>query len=172
MNVIVRNPKVAHARTVIAGEALNVGEVVVMVQGTAIGEPPQVRKPTVAELGDATVVKGIVTFVPDNDLAVGFILDPADEGLSQNTGSDNVHVIASGKHCVMWYGKPVIGFSQAAVTAALTVSSTREGAKVAFIAATGKLAAYNAAGTDGTQHYKGTVYMNEGAEITVLFDAL
>lgn len=172
MNVTVRNPKVATARTVIAAEALEVGMVVVMVQGTAIGEPVQVRKPSAAELGDATLIKGVVTYVPDNDLAVGFILDPTDESLAKNTGADNTYAIPSGASCVLWMNKPVIGFHQNAVDAALVVATAREGLKVAFDADSAKLAAYASGGIDGTQHYKGTVYMNDGAEITVIFDAL
>lgn len=173
MNVTIRNPKQAHARTVIASEAMEVGMAVTLIQGTAKGEPCQVRKATAADLADATLVKGIVTYVPDNDLAVGFIIDPTDEGLTKNTESDNTYEIPAAAHCVFWYNKPVVGFHQNAVDAALTVSSTREGTKLAFDGDSSKLTAYASGQTDGRQIYLGTALQNEdGVELTVLFDQL
>lgn len=172
----VRNPTDARAETVVASEALEVGQLVAVIQGTAKGEPVQVRAATVADIQDDTVVKGIVDYIPDNDLAVDFIIDPTAAGssgfLALNTEDDNTTDIPSGAACVMWHGRPVVAFDANSVDAALDLGAIREGAKLAFDGDSAKLAAYNGGGVDGTEVFMGVLYRHEGPEITVLFTGL
>lgn len=169
--VTIRNPKAAQARTVVAGEALRVGMVVKLVQGAAIGDPPKVMKVAEADLANANLLLGVVTYIPDNDLTVPFILDPTDRSLTENTGEDGAMAIPVGANCVLWYDKPVIGFHQIAVDASLTVATAREGALIAVKETTSLIAAYNA-GDTSVDHAVGVIYQNEGAEITVIFHKL
>lgn len=174
--ITVRNPTDASALTVIASEAMEVGMLVAVIQGTAKGEPVQVRKAVEADIEDATVLKGIVDFIPDDDLAVDFLIDPTAAGtssfLATNTESDNTRTIPAESACVLWYNKPIIGFHSSAVDAALDFSVVREPAKLAFDPASSKLTNYDPAGTLGTQIFFGTLYRHEGPEITVVFTEL
>jgi len=161
--------------TVVAGAALKVGQLVKLVQGTATGEPPQVTAATTGDYKDDTIVKGIVYFVPDDDEAVDWIIDPNDSSLTVNTGADNTTDIASGSLCTFWFDKPIVGFtvdSLSADASATIAITAREGVKIAFNTNDHLIDVYNAASTDVVDTYRGTVYRNEGAEVTVLFDAL
>jgi hypothetical protein len=169
--VTIRNPEMAHNRTVVAKVALKNGMVAKLVQGTAKGEPCQVDKFASADLSDASIVKGIVTFVPDNDLTVDFILNPANEALTLNTGADdNSTDIAAGSLCVFWYNKPLVGYHSSMVDASLVFSTAREGDKIAVKETTAIVGAYNS-GDTSLDVAVGTIYEHEGAEVTILFQA-
>ena len=169
--VTIRNPDMAHNRTVVAGEALKNGLIVKMVQGTAKGEPCQVVKASEADIADSTIVKGIVTFVPDNDLTVDFILDPTDESLTLNTDSDNSTDIASGTLCVFWYNKPLVGYHSTMVDASLDFSTAREGDVIASKSTTSKPGLYDSGDTT-LDTAVGMIYEHEGAEVTILYHLL
>jgi hypothetical protein len=167
--VQVRNPSMAHNRTVFAKVALKNGMVVKLVAGTAKGEPCQVDKITKADLADPSVVKGFVTYIPDDDLAVDFILNPTNSSLSINAGIDNTLDIPAGAACVFWYNKPVIGLHPSAMDASIDMATIREGDKVAVNAANGKIGLLVDTATDANRdEYFGTVYEHEGAELTIL----
>jgi hypothetical protein len=171
--ITIRNPRDARAVTVIAAVDLRVGEVALLVQGDSAGEPPKVRKASAAELADATLIKGVVDFIVDNDEAVDFTRDPASVGsLALNTGDDNTVIIPAGSACVIWHGHPIIGFHSSAVDASLDFATAREGLRVAFSSVSSRLVAYNGAGDDGADVYMGTVYQNEGPELTVMLNGL
>jgi phosphatidate phosphatase APP1 len=171
--ITVRNPTAAHALTVVTSVAMEVGQIAALIQGTAAGEPVQVRIATAADLDDATIVKGVVDFILDDDLAVDYIKNPATGARSVNTGSDGTQAIPAGAAVAFWYNKPIIGFAEEDVDDTLDITAVREGAKVAALAASGKLVAYNAAAVNtGAENYLGTIYRNEGPEITVLLNAL
>lgn len=173
--ITIRNPKECQSVTVLAGEDLVVGQLVKLVQAAASGDPCAVVSPLVADYKDATVELGIVYFVPDNDEAVDFIVDPNDNSLVVNIGGDNVTEIPSGSHCTFWFDKPIVAYTdngftgEAGATIALT---TREGTKIAFNTTDHLIDTYDAADTDDTDVYMGTVYANDGAELTILFSAL
>lgn len=171
--ITIRNPNEARARTVVADTALEVGQFVRMIQGAAKGDPVKVRAAVAADLTDVTAVLGIVDFVPDNDLAVDFILNPVNRALSQNTGDDNTYVIPAGSLCVMWHDKPIVGFHSLAVDASLqgaAFTNAREGAAVAMKEGTSKVALY-ASGDLTVDVVQGIIYQHEGAELTVMFTA-
>lgn len=173
--ITIRNPKECQSLTVVAGEDLVVGQLVKLVQATASGDPCEVVAPVAADYKDSTVELGIVYFVPDNDEAVDFTVDPSDNTLTVNAGSDNVTDIADGSHCTFWFDKPIIGYTDngfttdAGTTIALT---TREGTKIAFNTADHLIDVYDSADADGSDTYMGVVYSNDGAELTILFSAL
>lgn len=169
--VTIRNPEMAHNRTVIAKVALKNGMVVKLVQGTAKGEPCQVDKIIAADLSDASIVKGIVTFVKDDDLTIDFILTPSSEALTLNTESDNSQDIAAGTPCLFWYNKPLVGYHSSVVDASLVFSTAREGDKIAVKETTSIVGKY-ASGDTTLDVAVGTIYEHEGAEVTILFQAL
>jgi hypothetical protein len=172
--VTIRNPEMAHNRTVIADEALKNGMVVKLVQGDK-GDPCHVAKITAAaDLTDSTIVKGIVTFVADNDLTVDFILDPTNEALSLNTDSDNSTDIAEGALCVFWYNKPLVGYHSLspAVDTTLDFSTAREADVVAVEESNSKVAALDTGMSSTSSHAVGMIYEHEGAELTILFHLL
>lgn len=168
--VTIRNANMCDARTVVATAGLKTGMVVKLVAGTAKGEPCQVSVPSVADLADATLVKGVLTYVPDNDLAVEFILNPANEVLTLNTGVDEVLNIPTGALCVFWMNSPVVGLHSAIMDASIVMATIREGAKVACTAGSGLIGLYTGAGNFAT--YLGTVYQHEGAELTIICNAI
>jgi hypothetical protein len=168
--VTIRNANMCDARTVVATAGLKTGMVVKLTQGTAKGEPCQVAIPSVADLADATLVKGIVTYVQDNDLAVEFILNPANEVLTLNTGVDEVLNIPTGAVCVFWMNAPVVGLHPAVLDASIVMGTIREGAKVACTAGSGLIGLYTGAGNFAS--YLGTVYQHEGAELTIICNAI
>lgn len=173
--ITIRNPKQCQSLTVVASETLVVGQLVKLVQATASGDPCEVAAPIAADYKDATIELGIVYFVPDNDEAVDFIVDSNDNSLTVNAGTDNVTAIAAGDHCTFWFDKPIIAYTDAGFTAdvgATIALTTREGAKIAFNTADHLIDVYDAADTDGSDTYMGTVYANDGAELTILFSAL
>jgi hypothetical protein len=168
--VTIRNANMCDARTVVATAGLKAGMVVKLTQGTAKGEPCQVALCSTADLADVTLVKGIVTYIQDNDLAVNFILNPANEVLTVNTGSDEVLSIPTGALCVFWYNSPVLGAHSSALDASINMATIREGAKVAATGVTGLIALYTGAGA--TASYLGTVYQHEGAELTIICNGI
>ena len=173
--ITIRNPKECQSLTVIADAALVVGQLVKLVQAAAIGDPCEVASPDVADYKDATVEKGIVYFVPDDDEAVDFIVDPNDGSLTVNTGSDNVTVIPAGAHCTFWFGRPIVGYTANGFTTeagAIIALTTREGTKIAFNTTDHLIDTYDAADTDDTDVYQGIVYRNDGAELTIYFSQL
>ena len=171
--ITIRNPDACQSRTVIAGEAMTVGQVVYLAQAATKGDPCKVMLAGATELGDPTVVKGVVAFVPDDSEAVDFTISTDGlDTLTVNAGSDGTTAIALGALCTFWYDKPVIGFHSSAVDAALDFAVIREGGKVAFDGDSSKLADYNAGGVDGTEDFMGVVYQHEGAEITVAFTSI
>lgn len=171
--VTIRNPESAANRTVVADEALKNGMIVKLVQGAAKGDPCSVAKITSAsDLTDASIVKGIVTFIPDNDLTVDFILDPTNEGLSLNTGADNSTDIPEGALCVFWYNKPVVGIHSAMVDTSLVYATAREGDVVAVEESNALLAALDSGVGSTSSHAVGVIYQHEGAELTILLHLL
>jgi hypothetical protein len=168
--VQIQNPEMAHNRTVVASEALTVGMGVKLVQGTAKGEPCQVSKLTAADMDDATLMKGIVTHIQDDDEVVDFIYNPVDASLTLNTGSDNTTNIAAGTNCVFWYGKPVVVLHGSVVDATLNVATVREGAKVAINTGTSKIGLYNS-GAPAQDAFIGTVYQTNGTDVQVIVSA-
>lgn len=168
--VTIRNANMCDGRTVVAGAGLKSGMVVKLIQGTAKGEPCQVGVASTADLADATLVKGILTYVPDNDLAVEFILTPSSQALALNTGSDDVLTIPTGALCVFWTNSPVVGLHTTALDASVNMTTIREGAKMAAVGATGFIALYTGATT--TASYLGTVYQHEGAELTIICNGI
>ena len=172
--ITIRNPTYCHSRTAIAGEAMKVGMVVKLVQADAIGDPCKVMKAAAADLGDPTIVKGLVYYRPDTDEAVDYTVNPATGVLTLNTGADNTTDIPSGAMVTFWHGKPVVGFDQHSVDAThiADVKTVREGTKVAFDGDTSLLATYLAGQTDGREDFMGVVYQNDGVEITVIFTEL
>lgn len=172
--ITIRNPNEARARTVVAGEDLEVGMFVKLVQGAAKGDPPKVMKVAEADIADAEVMVGIVDFIPDDDLAVDYNID-TNQNLTVNTGSDNTFKVPSGSLCVFWYGQPIVGFAKSAVdpTYQASFDAAREADVLAIDSDTAKLAAYDASAVDTTRdEVVGVLYQHEGAEITVLLKAL
>jgi hypothetical protein len=171
--VTVANANMAHNRVVIAKVALKVGQVVKLVRGTAKGQFPQVEPCTDADLADAKIVKGVATFIHDNDLATPFLWNRVTNVLTTNTGEDGVLAIPAGEPCVFWYNKPVITYHKAAVDVALDMATVREGDQIAFDASTGLPAPLVATGVDAERDvYAGTVYEVAGPQLTILFNTL
>lgn len=173
--ITIRNPMQCQSLTVEAGEALVVGQLVKLVQGTAAGDPPKVVSPLAADYKDATVQKGIVYFVPDDDEAVDYIVDPNTKALTVNTGTDGVTAIASGKLCTFWFDKPIVGITADGISSeagvALTMA-TREGSKIAINTGDHLFDDYDAADTDVSDTFMGTVIATDGAELTIYLSAL
>lgn len=165
----VRNPTDAKSLTVRAGEDLQIGMLVKLAAPAAAGSPPKVLKATDADMADATVFKAVVDFIAPDSQAVDFLVDPATSELTVNAGSDAANKIPSGAQCTIWFGKPVLGFHSSAVDASLDFSTITGTEKLAFLAASGKLAKYNSgAANTGAEVYQGFVYQNEGPELTVV----
>jgi len=174
--ITIRNPKECQALTVIAEQALTVGQLVKLIQSTgSIGDPCMVDAPLVADYKDTTIELGVVYFVPDDDEAVDFIVNSNNNSLTVNTDPDNVTVIPAGAHCTFWFDRPIIGYTANGFSASAGVDmalTAREGSKIAFNTNDHLLDIYNAADTDVSDVYMGVVYRNDGAELTVLFSAL
>ena len=174
--ITIRNPKECQSLTVIADSALVVGQLVKLVQAAASGDPCEVADISVAaDYKDATLELGIVYFVPDDDEAVDFVIDPNDGSLTVNTDPDNVTDIAAGEHCTFWFDKPIVAYTDNGFTAdggATIALTTREGAKIAFNTTDNLLDIHDAADTDVSDVYMGIVYRNDGAELTVYFSTL
>ena len=172
--ITIRNPMQCQSLTVVAGAALKVGQLVKLVQGTASGEPPQVTTPAAADYKDEEVRLGVVYYVPDDDEAVDFIIDPNDSSLTVNTDADNTTDIPSGAECTFWFDKPIIGFTADSLSsdASATIAITdREGASVCFNTNDGLLDLFGIT-ADVNDTYMGAIYRNEGAELTVLLSSL
>lgn len=171
--VFIRNPQDCRALTAVAGEAMEVGMLVKLVQGAAIGDVPNVVKAVEADYADANVIKGIVMKVQDNDLAVDFIMNPQAQSYTANTGSDGVLAIASGDLVTFWYHKPIVGYHKLAVDTSFqaSIATVREMAFVSFDSDTAKLSAYNSGDTTEDVRF-GFVYRNDNPEVTVLFHTL
>lgn len=167
--ITIRNPMECQSRTVIAGEALSVGMCVYLAAPANDGDPCKVMKATATQTGDATVEKGIVFYVQDNDLAVDYILNPATNARTLNTGNDATTVIPSGALCTFWYDKPVVGYTEDSVDSSMDFASVGAGTKVAFLGSTSKLAEYLVGQSSGIEDYMGIIYEHDGAEITVMF---
>jgi hypothetical protein len=168
----VRNPLKATAFSVFAGEELVPGMVVKFAQN-AQGLEPLVVRAVEADMDDDTVIKGVVNFVPDDSLAVDYILDPTQSSLTLNTGADGMNTIPLDAQCVIWVNRPVIGFDEHSVDVLLDLDTAREGDKVAFNSATALLAPLVDTGTDPNRDvFVGTIYRNEGPEITVILHAI
>lgn len=173
--ITIRNPKKCQSLTVVAMADLTVGQLVKLVQADASGDPAGVNDPIAADYKDATIEKGIVYFVPDDDEAVDFVVDPNDNSLTVNAGTDGVTAISTGDLCTFWFDKPIVGYHSSGFTTdagATIATTTREGAKIAFNTADHLIDIYDAADTDGSDTYMGTVISNDGAELTILFSAL
>lgn len=174
--ITIRNPKQCQSLTVIADSALVNGQLVKLVQAAASGDPCEVADITVvADYKDATLELGIVYFVPDDDEAVDFVVDPNDGSLTVNTDADNVTAIAAGDHCTFWFDKPIVAYTDAGFTAdagSTLALTTREGTKIAFNTSDNLLDTYDGADVNVSDVYMGTVYRNDGAELTVYFSAL
>jgi hypothetical protein len=173
--ITIRNPTECQSLTVIADAQLVVGQLVKLIQAAASGDPCEVASPQVADYKDATLEKGIVYFVKDDDEAVDYIVDPNDGSLTVNTGADGTRVIPAGAACSFWFDKPIIAYTAADFTAdagATIAVTTREGAKIAFNTSDHLLDTYDAADVDGSDVYQGVVYRNDGAELTVYFSKL
>lgn len=173
--ITIRNPLLCQSITVIASATLVVGQLVKLIEGTAAGEPPQVAAASDADYKDATIRKGVLYFVPDNDEAVDFVVDPNDNSLTVNTDADNTYAIAEGDHCTFWFDSPIIAYHSSSFTSAsgTTIAvTTREGAKVAFNTEDDLLDIYDSGDSDGSDTYQGTVIANDGAELTVLLSSL
>ncbi len=171
--VTISNPEMAHNRTVIANADIPIGSICKLMQAANVGDPCKVAVANEAALEDATIMKGIVTYVADNDLSVDFIINPANEALTVNTESDKTTVIPSGSLCLFWYNKPVVRVHQSVVHSTIDFDTVREGAKIGVEQTNGKLALYVAPGGGVTaDHFIGTLYEHEGAEITIILSAL
>lgn len=171
----IRNPNQARSLTVVAGEELLNGALVKLVQGEAIGEPPKVVLADEADFDDDEVIKGVVQYVPDNDLAVDQIINPGTQALTLNTGADNTVVIPEGAQCAFWYDKPICGYHEALVDSSLDVSTVREPALVTFDSGNdNKLALFDTGGTPDPARdvVFGYVYRNDYPEITVVLDRI
>lgn len=172
--LFIRNPQDCRSLTVVAGEALEVGMLVKLVQGVALGDSPKVMRAVEADYADDTVIKGIVSHVVTTDeTVVDFILNPQQQSYSLNTGADATHVIASGALCTFWYDQPIIGYHKLLVDASFTagVATAREMDFVSFDSDTGKLCAYASGDTTRDVRF-GFVYRNDSPEVTVLFHTL
>lgn len=173
--ITIRNPKECQSLTVIADAALVVGQLVKLVQAASSGDPCEVASPLVADYTDATIELGIVYFVPDDDEAADYIVDPNDGSLTVNTDPDNVTAIAAGDHCTFWFDKPIVAYTSNGFTAdvaSVLALTTREGTKIAFNTSDHLIDTHDAADTNVSDTYVGTVYRNDGAELTILFSAL
>lgn len=173
--ITIRNPKKCQSLTVVAMEELVVGQLVKLVQADASGDPAGVTSPQSADYEDTTVEKGIVYFVPDDDEAVDFIVDPNDGSLTVNTGTDGVLTIPDGSLCTFWFDKPIVGYHSSSFTGegdSVLATTTREGTKIAFNRADHLPDTYDVSDTDGSDVYHGVVWTNDGAELTILFSAL
>lgn len=169
--ITIRNPNEARARTVVASEALEVGMIVRVIQGTAKGEPWQVRKAVVADLDDLGVKIGVVDFIPDSDLTIDYIIDPVTKALSLNTGDDNSYKIPSGSLCVIWTEKPIVGYLKPALSAEgqSEFATAREADLVTLVDASSKPGFYDAAGGTEDTSVIGMIYQHDGPEISIEF---
>lgn len=172
--ITIRNPNEARSRTVIANAALEVGQFVKLIENTTAGDPPKVAAVAEADVTDVEVIKGLVFYIPDDDLAVDYILDPTDSSFTKNTGDDNTYVIPSGALCNFWYFEPIVGFSADTVDAGVgDFANITAGTLVAIETATSKLGLFDATGVDTSRDVVvGYVYTNDGAELTVVLSAL
>ena len=173
--ITIRNPKQCQSLTVIADAALKVGQLVKLIQAASSGDPCEVSSPLAADYKDATVEKGIVYFVPDDDEAVDFVVDPNDNSLTVNTDADNVTDIPAGAHCTFWFDKPIVAYTEHGFTAdagSTLAVTTREGTKMAFNTTDHLLDTYDGADLDVSDVYQGVLYRNDGAELTVYFSQL
>lgn len=179
--VTLRNPNEVVARTVVASEQLFVGAVCRLIQGTAKGEPCQVRLATAADIAAAAyswaadvltapVAKlGIVTWVPDDDMAVDYVINPITKEITVNTGTDQTVVIPSGSLVTFVYRNPVIGVRKTDVdsTMATNWDSIREGDLLTVEADTGLIKERGAG-----EFVLGHVHQHDGFELTLDLTAL
>jgi hypothetical protein len=155
------------ARTATAD--LIAGMIVAFVQSTASGDQPKVRKATIAEISDPTVVKGIVDFIVDDSLAVDFDISLIDQSLSPTVNIHNANmVIPLNAQVNVWLGKVVIAYHSSNLPAALKSGTVREGMKLSFAGGTNLPALYASGGVDGSQTPVGMVYRVDGPEVTML----
>ncbi len=174
--ITIRNPKQCQSLTVIAQQVLIVGQLVKLIQSTGpLGDPCMVDDPETADYKDATLELGIVYFVPDDDEAVDFVVDSNDNSLTVNVDPDNVTAIAAGDHCTFWFDKPIVAYHPSGFTTdagTVLVVTTREGTPMAFNTSDHLLDTFDVADTDVSDVYMGTLYRNDGNELTVLFSTL
>jgi hypothetical protein len=166
--ITIRNAKTAQSVSARASTAdLKPGMIVAFVAGAANGDQPKVRKATIAEIADATVLKGIVDYIPADSDAVDFTIVPATQVLTPV--DDTIPLDAQVN---VWFNKPIVAYHESKLPAGLKPTTQREGTKVAFDGDTALPAAYNAGGADGTQVIMGMVYRNDGPEMTIVFTGL
>jgi hypothetical protein len=163
--VQIQNPTKAESRSVITSVAMKNGMVVKLVQGTAVGEIPQVALCSDADLADVSVLKGVITYIADDNLKV--------DTLVPNTGSDNTMDIPPGVEATFWYNSPMVYLHQVALDTTVVMGTIREGAKLAVNAVTGKIAPLVATGVDANRdQYVGVVYHHDGVALSVILNAL
>lgn len=169
----IRNALRAQSLTGIAGEAMEVGMLVKFVQNTATGLEPKVMKALEADYDDPDVLKGVVQHIPlDDENRVDYVLNPATQSYTLNTGTDNTHVIASGTKVTVWFDVPIIGVHKFLLDPSLDLAVAREGDLVTFDSATSKLAAYDVNTADRDVPF-GIIYRVEGGvEVTAILHRL
>lgn len=139
------------------------GMVVVAVQGAASGDQPKVRKATAAELADVKVQKFIVEYDAPDSNEVDFDINVVTQGLTPIAKT-----IPQNAQVNIWMGTLVIAYHETLLPAGFKAANAREAAQVAFDGDTNLPAAYNAAGSDGTQIVSGLVYRVDGPEVTLV----
>lgn len=163
--ITVRNADTVQSVSARASTAdLQPGMIVAFVQGTASGEQPKVRKATAAEIIDATVMKGVVDFIPDNNEFVDFDVNTVTGGLTAKSD-----VIPVDSQVNVWMGPClVIAYSDDVLPSGLKSATVREASKVGFDGDTAFPGVYASGATDGLQSAKGMVYRVDGPEVTLI----
>lgn len=168
--ITVRNTDAARSLTVRADEPLEVGMFVKLVQGSASGAPPKVRKALKADLADAATMVGMVDFIQDNSEAVDYNFNEVGTALTLNTGADGTMAIPLNAQCNVWWNQPEIGFDIYS-TAFADLSTIREPTAVTIDDATSKVALMTAV-DPAVDPTLGFVYRNEGPEITLILTGI
>lgn len=160
--ITVRNQDQALSLTARAGAAgLKPGMLVKLAQGAASGDQPTVVAVSAADIADVTVKKFIVDYIPSDSQHVDFDIAPATQVLTALDTS-----IPNGAQVNIWSGTVVIAYHDSLLPTGFKAADVRESAKLAFDADTDLPAAYNAAGTDGTEVCVGYVYRVDAPEVT------
>lgn len=169
-----RNPNEIRSRTRKAAEAMEVGCIVRQVAPAKAGETLEVRKVTQADLdavngGDKKVILGMVNYIPDNNLAVSYKIDPVTQRLTLNGDEDGKMKIPAGAFVEFWRLQPVVGVRKEDVGPELVAAwaSAKEGDVITVRTDTAKLEKFDAAAATPADTVVGYVERVDGFALTI-----